>query len=367
MKTQLLAATALAVTSSLATAGEIERRGDPSMILFEKSKNYVEFSAVNVNPSVSGKPRPGIPTGGTGGIQKSYRSFAGSYKHQYNDKLALALVIDEPMGASVNYSTPGSFFAGSDAAVNSIAFTGLAKYAFTERMSVYGGLRYMGLGGDLTVISPATLGSAIPAPGRPYELNVTKDFQLGYLIGAAYEIPKIALRVALTYESKTEHDFKDNRGDSFDVEIPQAVTFHFQTGIAANTLLFGSVKWREWSKFFVQPRDFFSVATGVPVNVPIAFGTDDIWTYEIGVGRRFSTNWSGAATVGYEADTGNQVGNLSGTDGYIRYGLAAIYENENIKITTGISYADIGNATTSVSNFSGSSAFAVGTKVGFKF
>lgn len=371
MKTQLLAATALAMTATVADAGGIERRGDPSMILFEKSERYLELTAVHVDPNVSGSPRPGIPTGPTGNIQESYRSFAGAYKHDINDKITLAFVIDEPMGASVDYSTVpfflgGAFFGGSNARVNSIAFTGLARYKFTERMSVYGGLRYMGLGGDLDVISPATapLGSG---PGTLYTLDVSKDFKLGYLLGAAYEIPKIALRVALTYESKTEHDFVDNTGASFDVEIPQAVTLHFQTGIAANTLLFGSVKWREWSKFFVQPLDFMSFATGAPVNVPIAFGTDDVWTYELGIGRKFSENWSGAVSVAYEEKENTIVGNLAGTDGFIRYGIAAIYENENIKITSGVSYADVGSATTSVSNFSGSEAWAIGTKVGFKF
>ncbi len=53
---------------------------------------------------------------------------------------------------------------------------------------------------------------------------MNKDFQFGYLLGAAYEIPDIALRVALTYESKTKHKFKDNTGSNFTVEIPQAVT-----------------------------------------------------------------------------------------------------------------------------------------------
>lgn len=370
MKKITLAAGVLSVTAGLAHAGEIERRGDPSMILFEKSKNYLELTAVHVDPSVSGDPLPGVPTTGTGNIQKSYRSFAGAYKHQYNEKLALAFVIDEPVGASVNYSTQpaglgGAFFGGSNASVNSVAFTGLAKYNFTEQVSVYGGLRYMGLGGDIRVISPVTGGTPF-GPGL-YTLNVSKDFQLGYLLGAAYEIPRIALRVAMTYESKTEHTFKDNNGANFDVEIPQAVTLHFQSGIAANTLVFGSVKWREWTKFAVQPADFFSFSTGVPVNVPIASGPSDTWTYELGIGRRFTESWSGAFSIGYEKDEGDVVGNLSGKDGFIRYGIAAIYENDKIKITTGISYAEIGDANTNVTSFSDSDAFAVGTKVGFKF
>ncbi|KJS45275.1 outer membrane protein transport protein [Roseovarius sp. BRH_c41] len=372
MKTTWLAATLLTATASTAFGGEIERRGDPSMILFEKGKNYLEFSAATIDPSVSGTALPGIPTAPTGNIQERYQSFAGGYKHDLNDRLTFAIVVDEPVGASVNYRTPpaglgGAFFGGSNAEVNSVAFTGLAKYKATDRISVYGGLRYIGLSGNITVISPATLGSAVPAPNSPYTLGVSKDFQVGYLLGAAYEIPDIALRVALTYESKTEHDFKDNTGAGFKVEIPQAFTLHAQSGIAANTLLFGSVKWREWSKFAVQPGDFFSVATGVPVNVPIASGPSDIWTYELGIGRKFNENWSGAFILGYEKDEGDIVGNLSGKDGYISYGLAATYETEAWEISAGIKYFDIGDANTSVTSFSGSDAIAIGTKVAFRF
>ncbi|MGR3548516.1 MAG: OmpP1/FadL family transporter [Roseovarius sp.] len=372
MKTTWLAATVIAATASTAFGGEIERRGDPSMILFEKGKNYLEFSAATVDPSVSGTPRPGIPTPATGNIQKRYQSFAGGYKHDLNDRVSLALVIDEPVGASVDYGAlpaalGGSFFGGSNAEVNAIAFTGLAKYKATDRFSVYGGLRYVGLSGNITVISPATLGSAVPAPGAPYTLGVAKDFQLGYLLGAAYEIPDIALRVALTYESKTEHDFKDNTGANFQVELPQSFTLHAQSGIAKDTLLFGSVRWREWSKFAVQPGDFFSVATGVPVNVPIASGPSDIWTYELGIGRRFNENWSGALILGYEKDEGDIVGNLSGKDGYFSYGLAATYETEAWEVTAGIRYFDIGDANSNVTAFSGSDAIAIGTKVAFRF
>ena len=371
MKIQLLAASVLTATTSIAMAGEIERSGDPSMILFEKGKNYVEFSAATVDPSVSGTaigPATGLPA--TGNIQKRYQSFAGGYKYDVNEKVSLALVIDEPVGASVNYQGPpalaGAFFGTSNAEVNSIAYTGLARYKASDRFSVYGGLRYIGLSGNIFVQSPAT-GTLVGGPGSPYSLSVNKDFQLGYLLGAAYEIPDIALRVALTYESKTEHDFKDNTGAGFEVELPQSVTLHAQSGIATDTLLFGSVRWREWREFAVQPGDFFSFTPGGPVNAPIASGPSNIWTYELGIGRRFNENWSGAFILGYEKDEGDIVGNLSGKDGYISYGLAATYETEAWEVTAGIRYFDIGDANSNVTAFSDSDAIAFGTKVAFRF
>ncbi len=372
MKKYLVIVSALAMTATTASAGGIERRGDPSVILFEKSRNYVEFSVAHVDPSVSGEPLAGIPTGPTGNIQRSYRSFAGGFKTDVTDRLTLGLVIDEPVGVKVDYRTPpaslgGAFFGTSNAEISSIAITALAKYQTTDRFSVYGGLRYMGLDGNVLILSPATTGDPLGGPG-PYSLDVDKDYQLGYLLGAAYEIPDIALRVALTYESETEHDFKDNTGAPFKVEIPRAVTLRAQTGIAANTLLFGSIRWREWTKFKIQPGDFFELVPGFgAVNVPIASEPKDIWTYELGIGRKFSENWSGAFILGYEKDQDEQVGNLSGKDGYISYGLAATYETDKIRITTGIRYFDLGDADSTVTAFSDNSALAVATMVGFKF
>jgi len=361
MKYVVLTASVFTFAASMVSAGGIERRGDPSQILFEDGKNYLEFSAVTVHPTVSGVPLPGIPAGPTGNITNSYQTYALGYKHDLNDRLTLAFVIDEPVGASLAYSTPLAFFGGSNAEVSSIAYTGLAKYQVSNRFSVYGGLRVIGVEGAITVVSPASTPS-------PYNLNVSKDYQVGYLAGVAYEIPDIALRVAATYESETTHDFRDNSGTPFQVEIPQAFTLHAQTGIAANTLLFGSVKWREWTKFRVQPADFFSLVPGVgPVNTPIASGTSDIWTYELGIGHKFNDNWSGAAVIGYEKDLGDTVGNFSGTDGYVSYGLAVSYETDDWKVTTGVRYIDIGSADSSVTSFSGNDAISAGVKVAYKF
>lgn len=372
MKTLALAASAASVAATMASAGGIERRGDPSMILFEEGKNYLEFSAATVHPSVSGTAiGPAAPIGAiaTGNMTRSYESFALGYKHQLNEKVSLAFSIDEPVGASVNYRTApysgagtGAFFGGSNAEVSSQALTAMVKYNINDRFSLYGGLRYQSLKGRINVISPGTA-PAGSLPGTPYNLNVDNDYQLGYLAGAAYEVPDIAMRVALTYESKIEHDFRDNTGAPFKVEIPQAVTLHAQSGIAPDTLLFGSVRWREWTKFNVQPGDFTS--GGAPAS--IASGTSDIWTYELGLGRRFNDNWSGAVTLGYEKDNDDIVGNLSGTDGYVSYGLGVTYETESWEVTTGVRYFDIGNANSNVTSFTDNDAIAVGTKFAWRF
>ena len=62
--------------------------------------------------------------------------------------------------------------------------------------------------------------------------------------------------------------------------------------------------------------------------------------------RRFNETWSGAVTLGYEPSDGDLTGNLGPTDGMRSIGLAATYTRDNMKITGGIRYVDIGDAAT---------------------
>jgi len=350
VKTKFTAFIATATLVGAAHAGEIQREPDRSQILFEDGTNYVEVSGSLVLPRISGTLGGGALS--SGNMTGNYQSYTFGYKREVNEKLSFAIVANQPYGADVSYPAGTPYpFSGSNAALDTFAITGLVKYNITDRFSAYGGLRLQSMKGNLNITFPVA-----------YTLNVNRDWQVGYLLGAAYQIPDIAMKVALTYESEIEHEFSDNAGAPFQVKTPQAVTLHAQSGIAKNTLLFGSVRWQEWTEFQIAPNDFLGG------TVPIARGASDIWTYELGVGQRFNDNWSGAFTIGYEEDKGDVVGNLSGKDGFVSYGLAVKYETEDWEITTGVRYIDVGSANTTIgANFSGNSAFAFGTKVGFRF
>ena len=355
MKKRFMAAAMCSMVAGAGYAGEIQRASDVSPILFEDGDNYLEFSVAAVNPDLSGTFTGMV----TGDITEAYRNFSLGYKRQVNDRLTFAIVGNQPYGADVSYAGVTPYpFAGSSAELNSLAITGLVKYNLSDRVSAYGGLRLQSLDGTI-VIRTAGLPPPIPAA---YNLTVNEDYKLGYVLGGAYEIKEMALRVALTYESEIEHDFRDNTGTPFKVKIPQAFTLHAQSGISRSTMVFGSIRWQEWSKFEIRPLDF---AGGL---IPVAAGPSDIWTYELGVGHRFSENWSGAFTLGYERDQGDVVTNLSAKDGYMSYGLAVKYETENWEITTGLRYIDVGSAMTNIgAGFSGNDAIAAGIKLGFRF
>jgi len=41
---------------------------------------------------------------------------------------------------------------------------------------------------------------------------------------------------------------------------PQSVNLDFQSGIMADTIAFGNVRWVQWSKFAIRPAQFAQVA-----------------------------------------------------------------------------------------------------------
>jgi long-chain fatty acid transport protein len=247
-----------------------------------------------------------------------------------------------------------TLLAGTTADLTSSAITGLLRYKMPNNFSVYGGLRYETVKG---VVS-------IPLVGG-YTLVTNNDSELGYVIGAAWEKPEIAARVALTYNSAIRHNLDSLEfglvAGNFVTEVPQSVNLEFQTGIAEGTLLFGSIRWVDWSAFQIDPPAY-------PLADPLVAYPEDRITYNLGIGRRFNDNWSGAVTLGYEKSDGEITGNLGPTDGFASIGLAATYTMDNMKITGGVRYVDIGDATTSLgADFSGNSGVGVGIRVGYTF
>ena len=141
------------------------------------------------------------------------------------------------------------------------------------------------------------------------------------------------------------------------------MTLDVQSGIAANTLLFGSVKWSEWSVWHVDPA-LFNTLTGGEVT---GF-ENDVITYQLGIGRKINDNLSVFARVGYEKPSGDVASRLSPTDGMSSIGLGGSWTQNNMKITGGVEYVKLGDAVDgSGTVFSGNTAVGVGVSVDFTF
>ncbi len=380
MKTHFLAIPALLASTAMVQAGGIDRSGQSISALFESGR-YAEFTFGAISPDTSGTSTAAVPPpfgagANSGDMTSSYLQFGAAYKADINERLSYAIIYDQPFGADVDYPNGTGYYAqGAQADLDSHALTGLLRYKLPNNFSVHGGIRIQTIEATATV--PFVTSPAGPLAGTPYSVDGDRDTGVGYAVGFAYEKPEIAMRVSLTYNSKIKHDVDTvensvlggpNRSTT-DIETPQSVNLAFQTGIAADTLLFGGVRWVDWSNFDISPANYGTLTGGGSL---VSYD-DDVFTYSLGVGRKLSDTWSVSASVGYEKSNGGFASNLGPTDGNKSLALAAIYTRDNMKITSGIRYVNIGDAQTTLdganasANFEDNDAVAFGVKVGFTF
>lgn len=369
MKLNIAVAT-LCCTASTAFAGGVERSGMPLGFMFENG-NYVELSYGYASPKIGGAAGGGVSP--SGDMAESYSTAGLAFKTDLNDKFSLGVTFDPSYGADLNYPnpSPGPYpyaISGTNAELNGDTIALIGRYKLTDQISVLAGLRSVAIGGNVEVWQDANIFDPTPS-ALLYKASYDTDRDIGYLIGAAYEKPEIALRVALTYASETKHDLATsvfgNPVGSETVELPKSVTLDAQSGIAANTLLFGSIRWVDWTSTTLNSIGF--------TNAPLVSHANDTITYTLGLGRKFNDNWSGAVSIGYEDAKGGIAPNLAPTDGFISLGVGGSYTQGNMKISGGVRYVKIGDADAlerggvAQAAFRDNSAVGVGLKVGWTF
>lgn len=358
MKFKLTGAAVLTLLSTSAIAGGIERTAQSPSIIFEDG-GVVELSFGVVDPSVSGVGVAASTGIGTGDLSERYSNTGFAIKQDFGETLSFALIYDQPFGANTAYPTgTGYIAAGSTATLESNALTGILKYKTESNFSIYGGVRYQTMRAE----------ASLPFFGGGIGYNVTSDTDgsFGYVAGVAYEVPDIALRVALTYNSAIEHEniVEETIGvtsppSALTYKTPQSVNLEFQTGIAEDTLLFGSARWVDWSEFNLSPADYVGAASSALVSYP-----SDTVTYTLGIGRRFNETWSGAISLTHEPSNAGTYTNLGPTNGRSGITIGATYKMDKMEITGGVSYAWIGDATTVIGPFSPAANFTDNTAVG---
>ncbi|MEP2782046.1 MAG: transporter [Pseudoruegeria sp.] len=348
MRRVSLTAAALLATTSLANAGGIDRSGQGVNILFEEG-NHAQLTFSRAMPDVTSSPIGPFPAGSDGARDFNQASFG--YKHKLNDKFDLAIIVDQPYGAHISYSDGP--FAGGFADIDSTAITGLVQYHIDDNFSVHGGIRALTVEGELQT------GLGL--------LQADSDYDFGGVVGVAYERKDIALRVALTYSSAITSDLSGTNaffpdgfdGRNFDVEFPESVNLDFQTGIAADTLLFGSIRWVGW--------DGFNLTTDEDGEW-VSFDEDTV-TYTLGIGRQITDQLSLAVTIGHEPD-GRRPGTtaLAPTNGYTSVGFGGTYQaTDQVSISGGVSYSKLGSQTISGVTFEDNDAWGAGIRLGYSF
>ena len=349
-KLGLAAGAALLASTAMVQAGGIERTNQSVDILFEEG-TLVEFGTSYVMPSVSGTNDPaGMDTGV---LSPNYFGFSGGYKTDFSDKVSLAIIFDQPFGSTAEYTAGG--YTGTKTDLTTSAITVVGSYDVTERIVLFGGGTYQ------TMLATAS----VPGGGAlNYTIDASAGSGFGYVVGAAYQIPDIALRVSLTYRSTvaTTHDTVEYSipfgadTDPMGVTTPQSVNLEFQSGVNPKTLVFGSIRWVDWSEFDLTPMNY-------PLGSLVDY-SDDRVTFNLGVGRKLSETLSAAITIGYERNLHGVPSPLAPTDGFFSLGAGLTHTMGNVKISGGAKYIWLGDSSAAgVGTFENNSAIGVGINI----
>ncbi|MFZ2599786.1 OmpP1/FadL family transporter [Corynebacterium casei] len=423
-----------------AFAAGLDRSGQPVAPLFQQG-NLVELGWTSLFPTVEGKEN--------GGQQRAIPNMADKYsfpsaavKYQANDQWSFSFLYDHPFGADAAYEGDNIFTtnaAGLQSATNDVAniamltakqmgetdpakikaagdlarakYTAAASGANETNVSVttqsfsliagfqpnknwhfYGGPVYQTVKGDLS------LRGAAYSVFNGYDATFHNSGAWGFLAGAAYQIPDIAFRAALTYRSAIKHDVDTTENfvnyQKYDgaagvngktrIKTPQSVNLDLQSGVAPNTVAFANLRWVDWSSFSIRPGQFGAVSQdlGKFIGKPNGFNLveygKDQYSATVGVGRKFNEQWAGNMSLGWDSGTGEYVTTLGPTKGNWNLGIGAQYSpTKNFYVGVGAKYFWLGDAkaqvasnvgsTTYQADFKDNNAVAVGVKVGYRF
>jgi long-chain fatty acid transport protein len=287
-------------------------------------------------------------------------------------------------------------------------------YQPTENWNIYAGPVYQTVKGDLKLRGQAY------SIFNGYDANFKETGDIGWLAGLAYQIPSIALKASLTYRSEIEHNAKTTESLSAlnspvaaasvigllnglgvpssytdkmmgngntEITTPQSVNLDLQSGIMADTVAFLNVRWVDWSEFSIKPYQFGKISDAVgqlpSVNrkdgFPVIEYSKDQWSATAGVGRKFTEQWAGNVSVGWDSGAGNPVSTLGPTEGYWNLGLGVQFSPTPATfIAGGVKYFWLGDAKSQtaaqfgesdriVGNFEDNDAWGFGLKMGYRF
>jgi long-subunit fatty acid transport protein len=383
MKTLATGATLVALSATTTFAAGLDRSGQSVAAIFDApGTTNVSFGVVS--PTLKGSD---ITGSGSYEVGESYMQLMVTHTRALNDKLSYSVIVDHPYGADIDYNDAptASMLGGTGADLGSQAVTFVGRYKFSDRFSVHAGVGAERIEADVQLnglaYAQAIATGAAPVPALipafanafltagGYDFHMEASTKPTYLIGAAYEIPEIALRIAGTYRFETEHKadtvetmFGVTTNSSVEFVTPQSFNFEAQTGIAPGTLLTASYRWTEFSAVDLIPTTLGSDL----VNL------DDGHRYTLGVARQFSDKLAASATLSYEPEQDELVSPLGPTNGLFGISLGARFVDGPMKFSAGVNYSWLGDAKaevadTAVASFEDNHVIGIGVQASFNF
>ncbi|MDO1585092.1 OmpP1/FadL family transporter [Rhizobium oryzicola] len=348
ISTALLAATVMGIWSTTALAGGLERGGYNIDLLFDPSTVAGEATATYVMPDR--KIRNATDINRANGLGSDGRNggstSANDSENYWVPRVGIKAAIGEGADCLMDYSQPwgahtkpGANWRGAndniETKVESDNYAVTCSYRFDMGP---GQLRVIG-GGFYQEVRGFKERLVVPAGLTPFGNGIGRlqleDSGWGWRAGLAYEIPEYAFRASIVYNSEVKLDditgtldLRQVNGRFLNVfgsqNMPDSLELKFQTGIAPDWLVFGSVKWVDWSQFQKIP---FCVVGSPSCSVANAVTTLDLgyrdgWTVTGGIGHKFNEEWSGALSVTW--DRGTSQGYGTQTDSWT-FGAALAY------------------------------------------
>ena len=243
----------------------------------------------------------------------------------------------------------------------------LARYRLNDNISFLGGInRYSVSNGKVETLNG-------------YYEKVSGD-EMVPLAGAAYENKEIALRVELLLQIETDMSLTASTSaakaapttaaSNSKLTVPQTITLNFQSGIAEDTLLFGSIHQADWDT--------------AQINIPANNNAKEIKTkfasrtaYSVGIGRKLTDSFSVLGSYSTEDGGGaTSTDPFTLTDGSQSLGLGVRYTRDNMTVTGGYSYTKVGDVLVTVTpapglnltaDYKDNTVTGLGLKIGFSF
>ena len=320
-------------------AGGLEVSRQNNMMLFSEGSK-VDFTSRQTSSTVTDNVFSGGQT-----VVKQLNLLAAGFKSDYNDSISYAFEMYEPMASTLQY--PSAVAVKALLRTRALSLTG--KYRLSNSpFGVFAGIRQV-------TIKRSTLNVANGAG----DMITTPKNEYGYIMGASYEKPEIALKILLSHSPAIDFTLPITLAGTATAKQAEMTTLEFETGIAKDTLLYGSIHQSSWGSAQVK-------LAGTQIST---FSDSD--TYNIGVGRKFSDKLSGSFSYTTEAGssaTGTSL--LSPTNGKDTYGIGAKYVANFGDISFGYAQTSFGDkAVTSggaTGNFTNNDATTVGLKISFK-
>ena len=316
---------------------------DLSLVYSDKDKVSLAYSSYRYN--FNGDYSASLGGGQTGESFADTNVYTLGFHKQLTDKLDISAQVYDP--DNLNVSHQEGFYEGTKALIETQSLALTFKYQLNESYSLIAGPTINKTSGNMTINSNIASVSANQTPGSvpSIEADFGSDTALGYLAGAAFEIPDIALRASLVYQSKVDHSFDvtetsdiilsntggatDTAKSGSDFSLPQAIIFDFQTGIAEGTLLTFSAQWREWSDQVISTS----------VAGELASYDKDAMTYKLGIARQFNDEVAAYIQYVHEERLEDDVNPLAPNDGYRGIFLASSFLVNDINLIAAYEYA----------------------------